>query len=163
MPPPRNSHLARCFGVAFKSLGNHTKGTETVRPSSSKTPSMSSVHDTSTAKTSQSSAEITIPFLFRKFSPFRNNLLQLRQLVAAKAVIARQAHGLEPKLRVAAGMVYRNVRRLISLFAEEEEPVSANSQHRRHEDSVPREGSRAKDACGALFATPALGKPPAMP
>ena len=110
---------------------------------------MSFVQETPTAKTSQSSAEITIPFLLKKFSPFRNNLLKLRQFMAAKAVIASQVHRPKPKLCVASGMLYMNVRRLVSFFAEEEKPVSANSQHRRHENSVPREVRSAKDVHAA--------------
>ena len=126
---------------------------------------MSFVQETPTAKTSQSSAEITIPFLFKKFPPFRNNLLKLRQLMTTKAVVAGQAHRTKPKLCVASGMLYVNVRRLVSFFAEEEKPVSTNSQHRRHEDSVPREVRSAKEVHAAPSPCAALvvRKPPAMP
>src|SRR3990167_7847975 len=59
MPPPRNSHSARCLGVAFRSLGNHARGTETLRPSARTTLSMSSVHDTSTAVTPLISTKVS--------------------------------------------------------------------------------------------------------
>ena len=114
---------------------------------------MSSVHDTSTAKMSQSSAEMTIPFLFKKFSPFRNNLLQFRQLVATKTVIARQTNRHKPELRETPGVVYMNVRGLGSFLTVKEKPVTANPQHRRHDASVPRDvfGSEAES-----FPTPWL-------
>ena len=50
MPPPINSHWVLCFAVASVSRGNHANGTETVRPSDSTTLSVSSQHDTLTAK-----------------------------------------------------------------------------------------------------------------
>src|SRR2546426_10864113 len=37
IPPPINPHSLLCFSVALKSRGNHTSGTDTVRPSSSTT------------------------------------------------------------------------------------------------------------------------------
>jgi hypothetical protein len=61
MPPPIGSQSFRCFGVAARSRGNHTNGTETVRPSSRTTISESSEHETSTANASPLSTEVGIP------------------------------------------------------------------------------------------------------
>jgi hypothetical protein len=46
------SQSDRCRDVASASRGNHTRGTETTRPSVSVTESASNEHDTSTARTS---------------------------------------------------------------------------------------------------------------
>src|SRR5438094_987725 len=47
--PPINYHSLLCFSVVLKSRGNHTSGTDTVRPSSSTTVKASLEHETSTA------------------------------------------------------------------------------------------------------------------
>src|ERR1019366_3052849 len=64
MPPPINSHWDRCRGDASASRGNHTRGTETTRPSVSVTESASIEHDTSTASVSVFSVKVAIPTLF---------------------------------------------------------------------------------------------------
>src|ERR1035441_10719991 len=52
MPPPINSTWEVSRGDASASRGNHTRGTETTRPSVSVTESASIEHDTSTANVS---------------------------------------------------------------------------------------------------------------
>src|SRR3990170_3017438 len=104
MPPPRNSHSDRCLGVAFRSLGNHARGTETLRPSVRTTSSASLVHDTSTAVTSHLSAEVSIPLLQEKISLLQNDLSNFSQLVTAETAIVCQVDRLKPILRVAPGI-----------------------------------------------------------
>src|SRR2546428_6236555 len=77
IPPPINSHSLLCFSVALKSRGNHTSGTDTVRPSSSTTVKASLEHETSTAS-------------FHEGHHLQENLLTLRQLrQEARAKIGR--------------------------------------------------------------------------
>src|SRR5437867_13188615 len=84
IPPPINSHSFLCFSVAFKSRGNHTNGTDTVRPSSSTTVNASLEQDRSTAIASLLATEVDIPSLQEKipflFDKFSND----RQLVTSK-------------------------------------------------------------------------------
>jgi hypothetical protein len=61
MPPPIDSQSLRCRGVAARTRGNHTNGTETVRPSSRTTTNESSEQETSTANASALSTEVGIP------------------------------------------------------------------------------------------------------
>jgi hypothetical protein len=63
IPPPIDSQSFRCCGVAARSRGNHTNGTETVRLSSRTTISESSEHETSTASASPLSTEVGVPLL----------------------------------------------------------------------------------------------------
>src|SRR5438093_7358572 len=63
IPPPINPHSLLCFSVALKSRGNHTSGTDTVRPSSSTTVKASLEHETSTAIASLLTTEVCIPSL----------------------------------------------------------------------------------------------------
>src|ERR1017187_1165455 len=61
IPPPINSQSDRCRGDAWASRGNHTRGTETARPSVSVTESESLEHETSTANASVLSVKVLIP------------------------------------------------------------------------------------------------------
>src|SRR5262249_46960528 len=102
-PPPIASHCLRCAGVASSRRGNHTKGTDTVRPSSNTTVSESSEHDASTANASAASTETGIPSLQEEFSMLVDEFSNLRQFVASKTSVRRQRHRIEPELRVPAG------------------------------------------------------------
>src|SRR5207249_705511 len=77
IPPPMNSHSFRCFSVAFKSRGNHTNGTDIVRPSSRTTVNASSEQETSIAIASLLATEVGIPSLQEKipvlFNQFTND------------------------------------------------------------------------------------------
>src|SRR2546425_9147439 len=84
IPPPINSHSLLCFSVALKSRGNHTSGTDNVRPSSSTTVKASLEHETSTAIASLLTTEVCIPSLHEKISILFNQFTNNRQLVGSK-------------------------------------------------------------------------------
>src|SRR6266508_1028284 len=136
MPPPMDSQSVRCCGVAARSRGNHTKGTETVRPSSSTTINESSEHDTSTANASPLSTEVGIPLLQEEFSILLHELSNCRQFVTAKTTTRRQSHRIEPELRITPSVCHMNVGRLTILQAIEEKPVAADSEQRWHSISL---------------------------
>src|SRR5579863_2137423 len=137
MPPPISSHAILCFGVAPRSLGNQTSGTETVRPSVRTTFSASALHETSTAVTSLLSTKVLMPLLPKELSVLNDDLSNLGELVAAKTAIVRQFHRLQPKLRVCPRMGHMDMRWLATLQAEEKEPVTADPQQGRHDLSLP--------------------------
>jgi hypothetical protein len=139
MPPPIGSQSLRCCGVAARSRGNHTNGTETVRPSSRTTINESSEHETSTADTSPLSTEVGIPLLQKKLSILDHELSNRRQFVTAKTTIRRQRYlRIKPELRVTPGLGHMNVWRLAVLKTVEEEPVPANPQQGWHSISLLR-------------------------
>src|ERR1039458_7566745 len=72
MPPPINSHSDRWRGDASASRGNHTRGTETTRPSVSVTESASIEQDTSTTSASVFSVKLLIPSLQEELSILNN-------------------------------------------------------------------------------------------
>src|SRR5690242_6586735 len=125
MPPPISSHRDLCLGVASRSRGNQARGADISRPSASATFSASRVQETFTAETSLRSAKVLMPRLQKIISVFNHDLPNLRQLVTAEPIIAGQAHGVEPKLRVSPRMSHVYVRWLAALHTEEEEPVTA--------------------------------------
>src|ERR1041384_7447139 len=89
IPPPISSHSFRCLGLALNRRGNHTNGTDTVRPSSRVTVSSWFVHDTSTARTSLLSAKVGIPPLQEPISILQNQVLNLQPKLLATIVIVR--------------------------------------------------------------------------
>src|SRR5206468_7519379 len=89
IPPPINSDSLLCFSVALKSRGNHTSGTDTVRPSSSTTVKASLEHETSTAIASLLTTEVCIPSLHEKISILFNQFTNNRQLVVSKTPVGR--------------------------------------------------------------------------
>src|SRR4030095_15879013 len=131
MPPPINSHPFLCLSVAFKSRGNHTKGTDTVRPSSSTTVSASLEQDTSIATASLLATEVGIPSLQEKISILVHEFTNDRQLMTAKTPVRRQIHWIKPELRITSGVRDVNVWRLTVLQTVEEESVSANPEQYR--------------------------------
>jgi hypothetical protein len=82
------------------------------------------VHETSTAAASLLTTKVLMPLLQKGISVLDDDLATLSQLVATKTAIARQTHELKPKLRVSPRMSHVYVRRLATLQAEEEEPVT---------------------------------------
>src|SRR5262245_51922469 len=92
-----NSHSFLCFSVPFNSRGNHTNGTDTVRPSSRTTVKFSSEQETSTAMTSLLATEVGIPFLHEKISVLFNQFTNNRQLVTSKTSVRCQIDGIKPK------------------------------------------------------------------
>src|ERR1700736_5977282 len=123
IPPPIDSQFLRCRGVAARSRGNHTNGTETVRPSSRTTINESSEHETSTANASPLATEVGIPLLQKELSILVHELSNRRQFVTPKTTIRRQVSRIEPELRVTPGLRHMNVWRLAILQTVEEEPV----------------------------------------
>ena len=89
-----SSQSDRSRGDASASLGNHTTGTETTRPSDNVTDSVSLEHETSTASVSAFSTKVLVPFL---------------------------QEGL--RVLHASGLSHVHVWRLAPLHAEEEEPI----------------------------------------
>ena len=137
IPPPIGSQSLRCCGVADRSRGNHTKGTDTVRPSSRTTVSEWSELDTSTARASLLSTKVGIPLLQEEISILQHELANCCELVTSKATIRRQCHRIEPELRVMPSVRYMNVWRLSIFQAVEEEPVAADPEQRWHGTSLP--------------------------
>jgi hypothetical protein len=136
IPPPINSHSARCFGVASRRRGNQARGTETVRPSARTTVNVSAVQTTSIARASALFGKVLIPFLHEKLFILDNQPSNLGNLVTSKTTHIRQSHGLKPELGIPTSMGHMNMSRFSSLHAEEEKPVSTDPQQRRHEASL---------------------------
>ena len=67
----------------------------------------------------------------------RDKLDQRRQFRTPKANVGGQRHGRQPELRVALGLFNVNVRRLLTLVAEEEEPETSNVEDGWHTENLP--------------------------
>src|SRR5688572_24299321 len=93
IPPPINSHCFLCFGVAFRSLGNHARGTDTMRPSSSTTLSASSEQATLTASASLFSTKVGMPLLQEQIWIFQDEFSNHCQFVASKTPVRCQGYG----------------------------------------------------------------------
>jgi hypothetical protein len=77
-------------------------------------------------------AKVLIPGKDKVGSVFHNEIVQLSQLRAAKASRIGQLNGLQPELGVSLRLLNVDVRRFISLSAEEEKSIAMNSQHLWH-------------------------------
>ena len=132
IPLPMSSQSFLCFSVAFRSLGNHIKGTDTVRPSSNTTVIASVEQDTSTAIASLLATKVGIPSLQEKFSIRLHKFTDNRQLVVSKAAVRRQIHRIKPELCVTPSVGNVNVRWLAILQTVEEESISTNPEQYRH-------------------------------
>ena len=100
IPSPMNSHSFLCFSVAFKSRGNQTNGTVTVRPSSSTTVNASLKQETSTAIASLLLTEVCIPSLHEKISILFDESTNDHQFVTSETTVGRQIDGIKPKFRI---------------------------------------------------------------
>ncbi len=138
-----------CFGVALRSLGNHIRGTDTVRPSSSTTVSASSEQATSTASVSLLSTKVGIPFLHEPILIFQYEFSNHSQFVTSKTPVRCQGQGIEPKLRITARMGNVNVR-CLAIFQTVEEPVTANPEQHWHGPSLHPLGWRNPLQWGGL-------------
>lgn len=136
IPPPMNSQSFFCFSVALRSRGNHTKGTDTDRPSSNMTVSSSLEQAASTARASLLVTKVGIPFLHKQISVLFDQLPNDSQLVAAKTAVRCQFDWIKPKFRITTSMCHVYVRRLSILQAIEEEPVTTNPEQHRHPPSL---------------------------
>src|SRR5271169_3188710 len=93
IPPPMNSQWRRCSEVASRSRGNHASGTETTRPSAKPTLSVSSVHETPTAKASVLSPKVLMPSLHEQFSVLDHEASDLGKLITAKPRLSANSTG----------------------------------------------------------------------
>src|ERR1035438_10889913 len=112
MPPPISSQSDRSRLDASASLGNHTSGAETTRPSESLTHRASREHDTSTASVSVLDTKVLMPFLQKDSRVPHHDFPDLGHLVRPKTAHVGDRHGFEPKLRVTPRVRHVNVRRL---------------------------------------------------
>src|SRR5687768_3316593 len=91
-------HFARCSAVAWSSLGNHTRGTVIVRPSSRSTLNVSSSKLTSLTRSSGLTSEIVMPRLQQGPGELVDDPLDRTQLPGAEAEIPRKSDGFKPEL-----------------------------------------------------------------
>lgn len=75
---------------------------------------------------------------------------QRRQFRTPKSHVGGQGDGAQPELRVSLGLFHMDVRRLLPLIAEEEEPEASNAEDRRHSGNLPATGERRQP--GPLWA-----------
>ena len=123
MPPPINSHSDRWRGDASASRGNHTRGTETTRPSVSVTESASIEQDTSTTNASVFSVKVLIPSLQKERRILDNYFSNAGHLIRSKTPRVGDPNRVKPKLRVPLSVGYVDMRRLAALHTEKEEPI----------------------------------------
>ncbi len=87
MPTPRpiSRQFFRCFTVASRSLGNHSNGADTCRPSARITTSESLVKDTPTASAAGLTPKVLIPRNYKLLAVLFNHFSNPGQLVIAKS------------------------------------------------------------------------------
>src|ERR1035438_1849815 len=100
MTPPINSHSDRRRCTCGASRGNHTRGTETTRPSVSVTESASIEQDTSTTSASVFSAKVLIPSLQKELRILNNYSSNVGHLIRSKTPHVGDPNRIKPKLRV---------------------------------------------------------------
>src|ERR1039458_44812 len=128
MPPPINSHSDRWRGDASASRGNHTRGTETTRPSVSVTESASIEQDTSTTSASVFSVKVLIPSLQKELRILNNYFSDVGHLIRSKTPRVSDPNRIKPKLRVPFSVGYVDMRRLATLHTEKEEPIAPDPE-----------------------------------
>ena len=138
MPPPINSHSDRWRGDASASRGNHTRGTETTRPSVSVTESASIEQDTSTTNASVFSVKVLIPSLQKELRILDNYFSNAGHLIRSKTPRVGDPNRVTPKLRVPLSVGYVDMRRLAALHTEKEEPIPPDLEQIGHFPSLPR-------------------------
>jgi hypothetical protein len=138
MPPPINSHSDRWRGDASASRGNHTRGTETTRPSVSVTESASIDQDTSTTNASVFSVKVLIPSLQKKRRILDNYLSNVGHLIRSKTPRLGDPNRVKPKLRVPLSVGYVDMRRFAALHTEKEESIPPDLEQIGHFPSLPR-------------------------
>src|SRR5438093_11893374 len=118
-PPPIRRQRLRLAAVAVRSFGNHSSGTEIVRPSRSWTVMASSLKLRSCAQ-ARSVPKVFIPSLQESRNICFYNLPCSFQLLRFEPSRALQLHGSEPELAVTVPFFNMNVRRFVRLVAIEE-------------------------------------------
>jgi len=140
IPGPMNLQFNRCWGVAFRSRGNHSKGVLTRRPSTKVTSSESSVISTSIALASALvlpvASNVVIPCPSYQWFVLFNQLSDLFKLLAAKAIRLRQHNRIHPEFGIVLGILNVNVDWFLRFTAEKEESVSLISENFWHEATV---------------------------
>src|SRR5438093_493157 len=132
-PRPMNRHRARSRLLPWRRRGYQTRGTASVRPSSSWTASSSSVTLTSTARAAgRSLVEVGIPAPQQRFSVLLNQPLNPTNLNRLETPAALEANGAQPELGAVVISLDVNVRRLFRVARVVEETVRAGPQQRRH-------------------------------
>src|SRR5947209_4491926 len=132
-PPPMRRQWSFSSGVPWRSLGYHTMGTATVRPSTRSTVRVSSLSVTWRALAAWiSSAEVLIPAPQQRGLLILDKLLHLANLAPGEPTLAVEANRFEPELGDAVVTFDVDVRRLATISRIEEKPVGTNSQYRRH-------------------------------
>src|ERR1035438_5712638 len=106
MPPPINSQSDRWRGEASASGGNHTRGTETTRPSVSVTESASVEQDPSTTRASVFSVKVLIPSLQEELRILNNYLSNVGHLIRSKTPRVGDPSRIKPKLRIPLSVGY---------------------------------------------------------
>src|SRR6266540_3423191 len=137
-PRPMRRHRARSRLLPWRRRGYQTSGTASVRPSSSRTVSSSSVTLTSTALAARRSlVEVGIPAPQQRFSVLFNQSLNPSDLNRSKATAALEANRAQPELSAILISLDVNVRRLLRVARVKEDAVRAGPQHRRHRSTLP--------------------------
>src|SRR6266508_3364174 len=128
-PGPINSHCWRSLMEPWASLGYHSTGTETVRPSCSSTMSAPRVTRTFLAVAASIAVlEVLMPCLQEVRLVLPRETLDPSQFVRSKSVVVRLTNGKQPELR---GLVLArdvNVHWLVPVTCKEEEPIRAAPQ-----------------------------------
>src|ERR1035438_2156422 len=137
MPPPINSHSDRWRGEASASRGNHTRGTETTRPSVSVTESASIEQDTSTTSASVFSANVLIPSLQKELRILNNYFSEVGHLIRSKTPRVGDPNRIKPNF------AYRSAWATWICggsrpSTEKEEPIPPDPKQIGHFPSLPR-------------------------
>ena len=122
IPGPMNLQFNRCWGVAFRSRGNHSKGALTRRPSTKVTSSESSVISTSIALASALvlpvASNVVIPCPLDEWFVLFNQLSDLFKLLAARAIRLRQHNRTHPEVGIVFGILNVNLDWFLRFTAE---------------------------------------------
>src|SRR5919108_557053 len=129
--------LFRSSGVPCRSLGNHARGTEMVRPSLKSTASVSAV--TLTFCAFASAVKELIPTPQQIFPILLNHSLYAVDLSPAEAAAVLQPHGVKPELGLVVVPFDVDVWRLVRVTSIKEEPVRPKPQNSRHRITPSRQ------------------------
>src|SRR5712691_1441532 len=113
IPCPISSWFCRCSGVASRSLGNHSSGTVSERPSSRWITNASATNSIARARGPGGLAtEVLIPPLQEEGFMCERQLAQTPKLGGAEVEGVLDTHRFEPDLRGSASLVHVDVRGL---------------------------------------------------
>lgn len=136
-PRPMRRHLERSAAVPWASLGNHARGTASVRPSLRSTTSASLVTRTSWARTGRAStAEERMPLPQKHRFILPDQRFHPVDLRTTEPTARIKPHRVQPELRAVLVALDMHVRRFLPVPREIEEAVWATSEDRRHRAEV---------------------------